>query len=316
MQALASARLARDWPAVRFHPGDLDWWAVQAHGRAPGMTERVRLWFTADGPGAAGAKANAPDATLADDPEPIAFGWFGPPGELDFLIAPDDPTTVEPLVAELVAWADERRHAFAEGNVTPLRAWVGVSDPVTWAAIRSQGLAMESGHEFVAFTGAMAVADRWPALALPPGLSIRPLGSDADIAARVACGRAAFPSSTMTVERYRKALDAWLYRPGLDLLAVAEDGRVVGFALGWLDLRTRVVELEPVGVHPDWHRRGVGREICRATLRVARTMGAERVVIAAERTNPGAMALYRGLGLAVTNEIVPFARRLTEPDRA
>jgi ribosomal protein S18 acetylase RimI-like enzyme len=313
IQDLVRDRLARDWPAVRFHPGDIDWWVVGTHGRSPGMTERVRLWF-ADGPG------QDPGRPIHDDATPLAYGWFGPPTDLDFVIGPDDPDVVAPLTAEIVAWADERRRTFAEGAIGPLRAWVSAADGAGTASLAALGLEPEDKPGFVHFTGNLAMADDWPAPSLLRGLTVRPLTSEADIAARVECGHAAFPGSTQTIERYRTVSEAWLYRRDLDRLIVTDDGRVVAFALGWFDPATRVVELEPVGVHPEWHRRGLGREICRATLRAARDLGAERAMIASDRANAAAMALYASLGLTITADIVPYARPLeagvTEPAAA
>ncbi len=115
----------------------------------------------------------------------------------------------------------------------------------------------------------------------------------------------------MTAERYRHTFDANLYRPELDLLVVDGDNRVVAFALGWLDPASGVVELEPVGVHPDFHRQGLGRQICQATLRRARELGATRAVIGAESDNPASVGLYQSLGLAISIEIVAWARDAT-----
>ena len=72
---------------------------------------------------------------------------------------------------------------------------------------------------------------------------------------------------------------------------------VAAFALGWLDPLTLGVELEPVGVHPAHQRRGLGRAVCRATLRAARGLGAGDVLIAAEAANAAATGLYAALGL-------------------
>ena len=299
IQDLVRERLARDWPAVRFHPGDIDWWVVGTHGRLPGMTERVRLWFEGD-----------PGEPIPADAAPIAYGWFGPPTDLDFVIGSDDPDVVAPLMAEIVAWADERRRTIAEGAVEPLRAWASAADGPGTSSLAALGLGPEDTPGFVHFTGDLAIADGWPAPSLLRGLTVRPLASEADIAARVECGNAAFPGSTQTVERYGTVAEAWLYRRDLDRLIVTDDGRVVAFALGWFDPATRVVELEPVGVHPEWHRRGLGGEICRATLRAARDLGAERAMIAADRTNAAAMALYASLGLTISTEIIPYARPL------
>jgi hypothetical protein len=82
------------------------------------------------------------------------------------------------------------------------------------------------------------------------------LASAEDVAGRVACGRAAFPHSRMTTEKYEAARRTTLYRPALDWLIFAPDGRVAAFALGWFDSATLGLELEPVGVAPEFQRAG------------------------------------------------------------
>lgn len=296
LQRLVSARLAVDWPAVRFHPGDLDWWALQADDPLSPLPERVRLWLGPDG-------------------EPVAYAWFSPPADLDFLIAQsgpeDEPRLAEALIPDMLAWAEERRVTLGRG-VEPLRAWIAAEDRLAMGAVVAAGLRPEARPGYVQFTGELALADGWAAPALAPSLRVRELGSDAHIAARVACGRAAFPRSTGTVDRYRRIRDAWLYRPELDLQIVTDRGFVVAFALGWLDAATGTVELEPVGVHPDWHRQGLGGEICRSVLRVARGLGATQAMVAAERANDAALGLYSSLGLEIATEIVAFTTASTE----
>jgi GNAT superfamily N-acetyltransferase len=211
------------------------------------------------------------------------------------------------LVDSIVAWADERRVALATGEPAPLRVWAIDDGPAE--DLRRLGFEREERPGFVHFTGELADLDQaWPPPSLPPGWRLRPLDDEADLVERVACGRAAFVHSTMTVERYRTVFEAWLYRPDLDLQIETADGRTAAFALGWLDPATATVGLEPVGVHPNWHRRGLGGEMCRATMRAARNLGARRTMIAADRANAGALALYASLGLTITTDIVPFAR--------
>ena len=287
MQALVGDRLAGDWPAVRFHPGDLDWWVVLADERMPALTERVRLWIGGDG-------------TL------VGYAWFTPPAEVDVLVGGLKPGTARNLMIEMLVWADSRRSAAGGLDTEPLRAWVAAEDKAAMGAMVAAGMTPERRPGFVHFTGDLSVGDDWPAPALPASMRFRRLETDADIEARVACGRAAFPDSTMTVDRYRHVRDAWLYRSDLDLQIVTSEGQAVAFALGWLDPATQSVELEPVGVHPDWHRRGLGGEVCRAVLRAARGLGATRSLIGAASTNSAALALYASLGLQITSEIVAF----------
>jgi ribosomal protein S18 acetylase RimI-like enzyme len=285
VQALARARLEVDWPALRIHPGDLDWWVVGAYGLSTPLEERVRLWFDKDA-----AAEDLPGALRA-------FAWLNHSGQVDLELASDEPAEVDALVLEIVAWAEQSR---------PTKVWASPAEPAA-ASLAALGFQRASDAAFVYLTGDMSIADRWQPAALPAGLRFAAMTGDL-VEARVICSRAAFPTSTMTPERYRQTFKANLYRGELDLLIVDAEGRVVAFALGWLDPASGVVELEPVGVDPEFHRQGLGREICRSTLRRAREIGATRAVIGAESDNPASVALYQSLGLTISIEIVGFAR--------
>jgi ribosomal protein S18 acetylase RimI-like enzyme len=292
LRALVSRRLAADWPSVRMHPGDVEWWSVQAWGDdRPPVSERVRMW-SEEGTG-----------RLA------AFAWFTPPSDLDLVL--DAGLMAGPLAGldaihqEAVAWAHGRRVALAPGQGAPMRLWA-VEGGAQAGLLEARGLhAGVDGEAFVHLTGPLEAVVTAP-LEVPRGLDVRPI-ADADVPARVVCGRAAFVTSTMTLERYRRTFLAGSYRPELDRVVVDGAGSVLAFALGWYDPSTRVVELEPVGVRPDHHRRGLGSLVCRSVLRTAGELGATRAMVAAERRNEAAVGLYRSLGLAVTSTILPYA---------
>ena len=144
--------------------------------------------------------------------------------------------------------------------------------PPLVAALRTLGFAEGPEPGYVHHCAPIGALDL-TVPALPPGYELRTIATDADVAARVATGHAAFPGSTMTVEKYRFCRTTPLYRPALDTILVAPDGTVAAFALGWLDPLTGGLELEPVGVHPDHQRRGLGRAVCRATLRTGASLG-------------------------------------------
>ncbi len=318
MQALVSRCWRADWPAMHLHPGDIDWWSVQALGRTPGLDGRIRLWF-----------AGEVDAT-----ELVGFAWFGPPNDADLVVAPAFRSTE--LLGEMIAWIEAQVAHFGatppgrlggldvdavEGPTGPgqptatARIWTAVPDPATVAAL--EGLGLEPGPEpgYLHFVGQIDRLDLDPP-PLPDGYVLATISSDADIAGRVAAGHAAFPGSSMTEAKYRWCRTTPLYRPALDTIVVGPDGEVAAFALGWLDPLTLGVELEPVGVHPAHQRRGLGRAVCRATLRAARGLGAGDVMIAAEAANAAATGLYAALGLRVEARVVAYRRpTTTSPDR-
>jgi ribosomal protein S18 acetylase RimI-like enzyme len=293
MQAFTSECWRSDWPAPAFHPGDLDWWSRDSVSGTVPLSERVRLWFAGE--------PNASDL--------VAWGWFSPPRDLDLLVRPE--ARGSGLTKAVVDWAAERVLALAGPAATP--------DEVQVFAADSQPLMVEGLKQlgFVATTGGLIGYTRrfedWvvPDPALPPGFSTRTLAT-ADIAERVVLGRLAFPNSQITPERYEVARRSTLYRLGLDQLVIGPDGSLVAMALGWLDPVTLSLELEPVAVHPAWHRRGLGRAACLAAIRAGIALGATTGLIYAESHNQAALGLYASLGYEITTRMRPYLRPLLD----
>jgi mycothiol synthase len=287
IRVLASRRLAHDWPAPRLHPGDLEWWTVQTWGREPGLPDRVRVWSSGS--------------------EALAFAWYTPPGDLDLVLDPTASAEAGAIVTEALAWGTRQRDRFAPDAEEPVQVWATDAASLETAALSALGLEPRSGADpFAQLTGALDPDAVRPGPPRSDGIAIRPI-SDADVEARVTCSRAAFTRSTMTPERYRQTFRCPTYRPELDLVALDGTGGVAAFALGWYDPATGIVELEPVGVHPDRQRRGIGLAVCRAVIDRARQLGAARVMISTNESNRPAIGLYRRLGLTPTTRIVAYA---------
>jgi mycothiol synthase len=319
MQALVSRCWRADWPHQHLHAGDVDWWSVSALGRSPGLNERIRLWF-----------AGEPDAT-----ELVGFAWYGPPNDGDLIVAPEHRERA--LIGAMVDWVETQVARFgptltgrprrldadpvaaaqptdpepptdrAAAPSGAARIWSVAEETDSVRTLAELGLSEAPEPGYVHWCGRLDELDL-TAPELPDGYALGTIQTDADIAARVEAGHAAFIGSTQTVEKYRFCRSTPLYRPALDTIVRAPDGSVAAFALGWLDPLTGGVELEPVGVRPDDQRKGLGRAVCRATLRTASSLGGQKVVIAAETTNPGAMALYASLGLAITARVIAYRR--------
>ena len=292
MQAFTSECWRFDWPAPAFHPGDLDWWSRDSVSGAVPLSERIRLWF-----------AGEPDAS-----ELVAWGWFGLPRDLDLLVRPD--ARGSDLIEAVVGWAAERAVALAGSGSTPdeLQAFAADSQPLMVDNLKRLGFVETAGASTV---GLVRRFDGWevPEPALLPGFSSRTLAAG-DIAERVALGRLAFPNSQLTAERYEVARRSTLYRAALDQLVVGPDGSLVALALGWLDPVTLALELEPVAVHPAWHRHGLGRAVCLAAIRAGIALGATTGLIYAESHNEAGVGLYTSLGYELTTRMRPYRRPL------
>jgi GNAT superfamily N-acetyltransferase len=296
MQALVSACWRHDWPAVHMHAGDVDWWTVHSLDKPMGLDEQIQLWY----------------AGGVDESELVGFAWFGPPDEADIVLHPDH--RAAGLVSEMADWFEGRltKYPGPAGNGA-LRIWTVESELPTVAALAACGFEPTSNGTYARYCGQLGPLDL-VGIALPGGFRFALIETEADIERRVEAGHAAFPRSSLTVEKYRFCRSTPLYRPELDTIVVADDGRIAAFALGWFDPETAAVELEPVGVAPDFWRRGLGQAVCRATLRTARDLGARQGMVGAESGNPASNALYASLGLPLVGHVAAFARRTQRPD--
>jgi ribosomal-protein-alanine N-acetyltransferase len=80
--------------------------------------------------------------------------------------------------------------------------------------------------------------------------------------------------------------------------SVAHAGeRVVGFAGVWLMVDE--AHITTFGVHPDWRRQGIGRQLLLNLVDLARTLGAARMTLEVRASNTPAQALYGGFGFEV-----------------
>jgi predicted N-acetyltransferase YhbS len=82
--------------------------------------------------------------------------------------------------------------------------------------------------------------------------------------------------SAFSYEELQKAPD---YRKDQDLCIVGPDGKYVSCCILWYDEKNKMGVLEPVGTHPDFRRKGFGREVVMEGIRRAAALGAETVCV-------------------------------------
>lgn len=92
------------------------------------------------------------------------------------------------------------------------------------------------------------------------------------------------------------------------LVAYDSDGAPVAVTTVWSAGRGRPGLVEPMGVNRDHHGKGYGVAITLAGAHILKRLGASSVVVAAEASNPAALATYRSAGFSSFGEVTDLKR--------
>lgn len=137
--------------------------------------------------------------------------------------------------------------------------------------------------------------DTLPELSLPPGYSIRHVYGTEEAEAVAAVHAASFDSVWLPGQ-YRTVMESPGYDSERELLAVAPDGEPAGFTVLWYDERNRIGLFEPVGVHREHRRRGLGAALLAAGCAQMQAHGLAMATVMYEEDNPASGPLYRSMG--------------------
>src|SRR5579883_889760 len=204
----------------------------------------------------------------------------------------------------IFTWALPRFRAMDAARGRPLPYWAEYREDDTERGdlLVAHGFTLDEDYQYVQLHHPLGEA--LPVVSAPQGITIRPLVGEREVAAYVALHRAAFESESMTQDWRERTLRAPHHLPEIDLVAETEDGALVGFCLGWFDAAHRQGQVEPVGVAPGYHGRGIGRALLSEMLRRFAALGAERVIIETESTRSPALRLYESVGFRPQYAIV------------
>ncbi len=238
--------LVRNASTTEWHVGDLAW-AMREHPHLE-LTLLVRLFFVGD--------------------ELIGWTWVRGRGliEIELLAKYRDTVLYDAMIEAGEEIIDAMRRAGDE--VGELRARIPDDDGAMAAAFTRRGfaptdLALQQNQRL----SHDEVPEPW---ALPDEWAFAAVDTDARIACRVECHRAAFAPSILTIEAYRRARACWPYRADLDRVILDDSGAVVAACTAWLDEANGEGLLEPVATCPGQQRRGYGRAVCVDALRALR----------------------------------------------
>ena len=245
------------------------------------------------------------------DPEGTLQLWEDETGQLVGVVLLDPPDLVDlqlhphlldlaPVVAEMATWADGALHhqAIEKGAMPPaaIQFDVATADGALATALRDAGCRDTGEDAFVLLARELLDLSDLPARTALVRDMADP--SDPDLDRRVALHREVWHPSRHTAAGYRHMRTQPVYRPDLDLVAVAPDGDFAAYCIAWLDPETRVGHFEPVGTSPRHRRQGHAAAAMTEALRRLHALGATRATVGTFTDNAAALALYRSLGFA------------------
>ncbi|MBK9747388.1 MAG: GNAT family N-acetyltransferase [Chloroflexi bacterium] len=211
----------------------------------------------------------------------LQLPWF----TLDYTTVPG----VDHLLPEILAWATERMTAIARerNDELPLVVYLTPERAAHLPLVEAHGFQHDADWDIVHLE--RPLDEPIAPVPLPDGFAVRPMNGQVE--AYVDLHQTAFGSKNMRESWRARTLTMSAYRPELDVFIVDPTGRPVAFCIGWL--QGDEGQVEPLGVHPDFQRLGLGRAVLLDMLRRFQMHGATRASIHSYKQNDPALALYQ-----------------------
>jgi mycothiol synthase len=283
------AALARRFSADNLHVIDLPYrlssWALDD-------PENVRLWFDENQQLLAWAVLQTP--------------WWS----IDYGCHPEVESTLHP---EILSWADQRTRIILD---TPFGHPTWFIPVFPEQVQRIQDLE-ESGFKCQSDSG----EDSWskvlmrrsvqtPVKVYEPreGFTVRPLAGEKEVERYVELHQSVFESKNMTVAWRMRTLRHPDYRPDLDIVIEAPDGRLAAFCVCWFNPDSLEGQVEPLGCHKDFRRFALGRVALSAGLQRLQALGAQNIFVETDNYRNTAFRLYEAFGFQVLQDVLIYGK--------
>ena len=275
-------------PTYFTHPGDMTWWLFYPP-LVESQVSKVYLW---------------------DDPERVGeiLGLvFISDHEYTAFLHPEAP--VEQQTA-MRAWAEQACMARARkaGKERIFSGFISDRDAYWRHWYEQQGYVVEQDSDYACFIHDLKYI---PLAMLPEGFTFAHIGKDDLIPSRAKAQYDAFHSGAPWedyLQRYQRFAHSPAYTPELDRVVLSPEGQVAAFCINWLDVETGVALFEPVGTHPDFLRRGLGKALLCHALHAIREAGMHQAIVLTNWNNEPAIGLYHAAGFQDNGHLLLFGK--------
>ncbi len=272
------------------HTGDLNWWLYYPPLEGD-LWNDIHLWDDTGQPGRLLGWAL------------ISADWVG----LDVYVQPE--LRGSSLAQDMYLWAEEQamRIARQRGKKTTYVLWINRDDAVLDVHFKQRGYRLGKG--------CIHLTRNLDTVLLPAQemgeYRVRACKGETEVASRARAQYGAFGSAApfeRYLERFRKFMRSPVYCHNLDIVAVAPDGQIGAFCIVWMDPVNQVGLFEPVGTHPDYQRKGLGKAVMLEGLRRLQAGGMKQAIVSTGEDNLPAINLYESIGFRVVNKLGTYEK--------
>jgi len=267
------------------HRGDLQWWLFYTDLSSKTWQANIRLWMEAD----------------------QLIGWT--------LLSPEqdafDVYTIPTLRGsqserEMLTAAMNEMSGFDELN----NIWIAEDDDVRIGWFEEHGFKAIDEHT-IHFTRSLSEPLADPQL--PAGFTLRAShGDEAEARLRAVTSHAAFKSGMEFEDYWQRTwrfMQSSVYVKEHEILVIAPNGEVAAYCIIWIDELTRIGYFEPVGTHPDYQRKGLGKSLVFEGLRRLKSEGMIEADVCTNHDNPAAIHLYESVGFQKNKRLLTYTKR-------
>ena len=269
------------------HRGDLQWWLFYNDDIKQTWKSKIYLW---------------------EDDDRL-LGWtLLSPDEHAFDVFTASELRGDSREHEMLAWASEQMPDldYVEMN------WVADDDNVRIQWLEENGFKLVGDHRMVYFK--RSLSGPLPDSAFSNGFHIRTSrGTEEDARLRAVASKAAF-GSKMNFEEYWprtwRLMQSPVYVPEHEIFVMSPDpdGQVASYCIVWTDEITKIGHFEPVGTHPDFHRKGLGKNLLFEALRRLKSEGMTEADVCTNYDNEAAIRLYESVGFKLSERLLIYKK--------
>ena len=272
------------------HSGDLNWW-LYFPPLDGDYWEHIYLWDDPDIPGELlGWALISPD-------------WVG----IDVYIRPD--LRGSPPADEMYGWTEDRATQIAQrvGKKATNSLWILQNDEVLGNHFTQRGYRLAKG--------CVQFSRNLDGTLLPSQVvgefRVRACRGEDEVDSRARAQHGAFSSEApfeRYLERFRKFMRSPVYCHNLDIVATCPNGEIGAFCIIWMDPVNKVGLFEPVGTHPDYQRKGLGKAVMLEGLRRLQAGGMQQAIVSTGEDNLPAIKLYEKIGFRIVNQLGTYQK--------